>query len=48
MGAISIQADYFLTGDITDCGEYFEKTVSGVKILQPRDYLHMRQGTQEK
>jgi hypothetical protein len=48
MAAISIQANYFLTGDIPHFGEYFEKTVSGVKILRPRDYLHMRQATQEK
>jgi predicted nucleic acid-binding protein len=43
MAAISIQADYFLTGDIIHFGEYFEKTVSGVRILRPRDFLNLRQ-----
>ena len=44
MAAISIQADYFLTGDITHFGEYFGKTVAGVKILRPRLYFASRQG----
>ena len=48
MAAISIQANYFLTGDITHLGEYYRKSVSGVKILRPRDYLNIRQATQEK
>jgi hypothetical protein len=48
MAAISIQGNYFLTGDITHFREYFGKSVSGVKILRPRDYLNMRQATQEK
>jgi uncharacterized protein len=42
MAAISIKADYFLTGDITHFGKYLGKSVSGVKILRPRDYLHTR------
>jgi predicted nucleic acid-binding protein len=44
MAAISIQANYFLTGDITNFGEYFGKSVSGVKILRPRQYFASRQG----
>jgi uncharacterized protein len=43
MAAISIKADYFLTGDITHFGKYFGKSISGVKILRPRDYLNTRQ-----
>jgi hypothetical protein len=48
MAAIAIKADYFLTADIPHFGEYFGKSVSGVKICRPRDYLNMRQATQEK
>jgi len=44
MAAISIQANYFLTGDITHFGEYFGKTVAGVKILRPRQYFASHQG----
>ena len=43
LAAISIRADYFLTGDITHFGKYFGKSVSGVKILRPRDYMNTRQ-----
>jgi len=39
MTAISIKADFLLTGDIIHFGKYFGKTVSGVKICRPRDYL---------
>ncbi len=39
MAAISIKADYLITGDSTHFGKYFGKTVSGVKICRPRDYL---------
>ena len=48
MAAISTRADYFLTGDMTHFGEYFGKSVSGVKILRPRDYLNMRPAPQGK
>ena len=48
MAAISSRADYFLTGDMTHFGEYFGKSVSGVKILRPRDYLNMRPAPQGK
>jgi predicted nucleic acid-binding protein len=47
MAAISIQANYFLTGDITHFGEYFGKSVSGVKILRPRQHFASRQGQKE-
>lgn len=39
LAAISIKADYLLTGDAIHFGKYFGKTVSGVKICRPRDYL---------
>lgn len=37
--AISIKADYLLTGDQLHFGKYFGKTVSGVTICPPRDYF---------
>ena len=43
LAAISLKADYFLTGDITHFGKYLGKSVSGIKILRPRDYLNMQQ-----
>lgn len=39
MAAISIQADYLLTGDFSHFGKYYGQTVNGVKICRPRDYL---------
>ncbi len=39
MAAISVQANYLLTGDATHFGKYFGQAVNGVKICQPRDYL---------
>jgi uncharacterized protein len=39
MAAICAGADYLLTGDIKHFGTYFGKTVMGVQILMPRDYL---------
>jgi uncharacterized protein len=42
LAAISIRADYLLTGDITHFAKYFGKRVSGVTICLPRDYLSNR------
>ena len=42
LAAISIRADYLLTGDITHFGKYFGKRVSGVTICLPRDYPSTR------
>ena len=39
MAAISIKADYLITGDSTHFGKYFGHTINGVKICRPRDYL---------
>ena len=39
MAAISVQANYLLTGDIIHFGKYFGQTVNGVKICRPRDYM---------
>ncbi|OGP78830.1 MAG: hypothetical protein A2V86_02515 [Deltaproteobacteria bacterium RBG_16_49_23] len=39
LAAISVQANYLLTGDVTHFGKYFGQTVNGVKICRPRDYL---------
>ena len=42
LAAISVRADYLLTGDITHFGKYFGRRVSGVTICLPRDYLITR------
>jgi predicted nucleic acid-binding protein len=39
MAAISAKADYLITGDMTHFGEYFGKTIGGVRICRVRDYL---------
>lgn len=39
LSAISIKANYLITGDAVHFGKYFGKTVSGVKICRPCDYL---------
>jgi len=39
MAAISVQANYLLTGDFNHFGKYFGQTVNGVKICRPGDYL---------
>jgi len=40
--AISIKADYLLTGDQVHFGKYFGETINGVKICRPRDYLERK------
>jgi len=39
LAALSIKADYLITGDATHFGKYFGKTITGVKICRPRDYF---------
>jgi predicted nucleic acid-binding protein len=39
MAAFSINAHYLITGDSTHFGRYFGKTINGVTICRPRDYL---------
>jgi len=39
LAALSIKADYLITGDTIHFGKYFAQTVSGVKICRPRDYF---------
>ena len=39
LAAISIKANYLLTGDTIHFGKYFGQTVRGIKICLPRDYL---------
>ena len=43
LAAISIKADYLLTGDMIHFGKYFGQIVTGIKICLPRDYLIARQ-----
>jgi predicted nucleic acid-binding protein len=39
LAAISIKANYLLTGDMIHFGRYFGQTVGGIRICPPRDYL---------
>ena len=39
LGAIKAKADYLITGDFRDFGKYFGKTIQGVIILPPAEYL---------
>lgn len=43
LAAISIKANYLLTGDMIHFGKYFGQTVRGIKICRPRDYLIAQQ-----
>lgn len=43
LAAISVKADYLLTGDMIHFGKYFGQIVKGIKICPPRDYLIARQ-----
>ncbi len=42
LGAIEAKASYLITGDITHFGRYLGKTVEGVLILTPSEYLLRR------
>jgi predicted nucleic acid-binding protein len=37
LAALSSKANYLLTGDITHFGQFFGKTIQGVRICAPRD-----------
>jgi predicted nucleic acid-binding protein len=39
LAAISIKANYLLTGDMIHFGKYFGQTVRGIKICLPRGYI---------
>ena len=41
LAAISINANYLLTGDTLHFGKYFGQRVSVVKICRPRDYFNL-------
>jgi len=43
LAAISVKANYLLTGDMIHFGKYFGQTVRGIKIRRPRDYLLIAQ-----
>jgi len=38
--AIIGKADILLTGDISHFGRYFGKTICGIRIMRPADFLH--------
>lgn len=40
--AIAGEADYLITGDIRDFGDYFGKTISGVEVIRPADYMRLK------
>jgi len=48
LAAISIKANYLLTGDRIHFGKYFGQTVRGIKICLPRDYLLIAQQLKTK
>jgi predicted nucleic acid-binding protein len=48
LAAISIKANYLLTGDMIHFGKYFGQTVRGIKICLPRDYLLIAQQRKTK
>jgi predicted nucleic acid-binding protein len=39
MAAISANADYLVTGDVTHFGKYFGRTIMGVRICRAQDYI---------
>lgn len=39
LAAISNRATHLLTGDVTHFGPYFDKTIEGVLVLAPAEYL---------
>lgn len=39
LSAISAKADYLITGDITHFGRYFGRSVMGVRMCTPREYI---------
>ncbi len=48
LAAISIKANYLLTGDRIHFGKYFGQTVRGIRICLPRDYLLIAQQRKTK
>lgn len=40
LAAIAVKADYLITGDIRDFGQFYGKTIRGVKILPPSEYIN--------
>ena len=48
LAAISIKANYLLTGDVIHFGKYFGQTVRGIKFCLPRDYLLIAQQRKTK
>ena len=48
LAAISIKANYLLTGDMIHFGKYFGQTVRGIKICLPGDYLLIAQQRKTK
>jgi predicted nucleic acid-binding protein len=42
LAAIKTQATHLLTGDLTHFGHYFGRTIAGVLILPPANYLRAR------
>ena len=45
--AIAARAQYLVTGDSRDFGTFFGKTVAGLMVLPPRDFLGVMESTQK-
>ena len=41
MAALSSEADYLVTGDVTHFGKYFGKTIRNLRICRPRDFFNI-------
>jgi uncharacterized protein len=46
--AVSAHATHLITGDLKHFGKYFGRTVAGVLIMRPADYLRSRQNIPPK
>jgi uncharacterized protein len=44
LAAVVARATHLLTGDVRHFGVYFGKTIRGILILPPGDYLRLRRG----
>lgn len=46
LAAIDLRATHLITGDIRHFGQYFGKTIEGVRVISPADYLRRRMSRQ--
>lgn len=48
LAAIEAKATHLVTGDVRDFGPYFGKTIEGVLVLPPADYVRSRSNLSER